>query len=214
MTTSLNEVSFTTPHSFSRLTDVSLARSLSLRVPLTTIQSTTHAFYPDETHNIIRRVFTPPNAPHTKRHFCGFCGTALTHWSEKDPEEADYVRVNMGSLKNESMERLEEVGILSSAADEPNDQNEPAKAIGTNKTTAMQKNHGRELRGNPWFEEVIEGSALGRIKRRRGGQSSSNGETTVEWEVVEVEGDGEDITNTGKRKLGSRKDEDDVEMKA
>lgn len=188
------------------------AQALSLRVPLTTIRSSTHAFYPDETHSLIRRVFIPPHAPQTKRHFCGFCGTPLTHWSEESPEEADYVRVNMGSLKSESVERLEEAGVLSSAA---GDENQMPKAVAKEhqESGMIEKKHGREVRGNPWFEEVIDGSALGRIKRRRGGGSSADGKTTVEWEVTEIGGDDEEVTNTGKRKLGSLGNEDDVEMR-
>lgn len=120
----------------------------------------------------------------------------------------------MGSLKNESVERLEEAGILSSAT---GDENQLPKAVERDHQgiRSLERKHEREVCGNPWFEEVIDGSALGRIKRRRGGQSSADGRTKVEWEVVEIGGDDEEITNTSKRKLGSlgNDDEDDVEMR-
>ena len=190
-----------------------IGRALSLRVPISRIQSTTHAFYDDETHSAIRRVFTPGHLPYTKRHFCGFCGTQLSHWSEQPPEEADFIFVNLGSLKNESIEKLEDAGILSEANTDKD--GKPATTEDrSHGAVAQARSHGREVRGNPWFEEMIEGSELGRIKRRRGGESSADGKTRVEWEVVEFEGEEGDSGGTGapKRKLGSLNDED-VEMK-
>ncbi|KAL9632553.1 MAG: hypothetical protein Q9164_005254 [Protoblastenia rupestris] len=195
----------------SRLTKGSVTgRGLSLRVPLTTIRSTTHAFYPDETHGSIRRVFTPAHAPLTKRHFCGFCGTPLSSWSEESPEEAEFVRINMGSLKSESLERLQDAGLL----DTTDDDQDVTERSTTSKTVA--KRTSKEVKGNPWFEEMIEGSDLGRIKRRRGGQTSSNGNTTVEWEIVEIGGedDGGTGIGTAKRKLGEvGEGDDDAEMR-
>ena len=186
-----------------------LGRGLSLRVPLTTIRSTTHAFYPDETHSSIRRVFTPSYAPYTKRHFCGFCGTPLSYWSEESPEEAEFVRVNMGSLKSESVDLLQEAGLL-----DPTDDDGETAGVGPGSWNLTQQTS-RDVRGNPWFEEIIEGSDLGRIKRKRGGQTSSDGNIIVEWEVVEVGGEeeGSGGVGAGKRKLGVFGDgEDDTEM--
>ena len=56
-------------------------KALSLRVPLSQIHSTTYAFFPDEPPSTIKRVFTPHHAPYTKQHFCGLCGTHITHVS-------------------------------------------------------------------------------------------------------------------------------------
>ena len=192
-----------------------LGRALSLRVPLSRIQSTTHAFYPDETHSSIRRVFTPSYAPRTKRHFCGLCGTPLSHWNEESPEEAEWVYVNLGSLRSESMERLEDAGFLSSTPDAETAVQAPRMNTAQSNQRALL-GEGREVRGNPWFEEMIEGSELGNIRRRRGGGRSSDGRTFVEYEVTEYEsGDGDNsITGTAKRKLGSRGDEDDAEMRS
>ncbi len=48
---------------------------------------------------------------------------------------------------------------------------------------------GMHNRGLPYFEELVEHSRLGRIKRRKGGHVSGDGRTTVEWEVIEIGGD-------------------------
>ena len=194
------------------------ARQLSLRVPLSRLHSTTYAFYPDETHHTIRRVFTPEHAPHTKRHFCGFCGTQLSHWSEESQEEAEWVCVNLNSLRSESMERLEDAGILSDfdEDDTPQVKDDTAETLQKHRPS-----EGREVRGRPWFEEMIEGSNMGRVKRRRGGETSSDGRSKVEWEIVEFtgstmedepRGDGSKLS-TAKRKIGSIGAEDDIEMK-
>lgn len=62
---------------------------------------------------------------------------------------------------------------------------------------------GDEVKGASWFEDMIKGSQLGRIRRRKGGHTSSDGKSRVEWEIVEVEEDDDDgnhIQGTGKRK--------------
>lgn len=75
---------------------------------------------------------------------------------------------------------------------------------------------GREVRGAPWFEEMVEGSALGRIRRRRGGETSQDGRTRVEWEVVEFDGSEDDGSGSGgvggavKRKIGDVGDGNDL----
>ena len=83
----------------------------------------------------------------------------------------------------------------------------------------------KEVRGQPWFEEIIEGTRLGRIKRRRGGKVSHDGRERVEWSVVEYEeGDmegeeaeqelgGEEGERGGKRKAGEISGEEDVVMR-
>ena len=175
----------------------------SLRIPLSNIRSTTHAYYPDETHNAIRRVFTPRHAPHTKRHFCGFCGTPLTYWSEGPQGEAEWVYVSLSSLRSRSVEALETAGFLSGNTE-----------VDENTNTA-NISHSRELRGTPWFEEMIDGSELGRMKRKRGGQTSADGKTKVRWEIVEFEGDDGEIEFAGgeKRKLDQVGDGDDLVMR-
>ena len=185
----------------SKLTKMA-GRAPSLRIPLKNIHSTTHAYYPGETHNVIRRVFSPRNAPHTKRHFCGFCGTPLTYWSEDPHEEAEWVYVNLGSLRSKSVEALEDAGLLSGSQGAYED------------NSVANIGRGREVRGTPWFEEMIEGSELGRMKRRRGGHTSADGKIKVEWEIMEVEGDNGEggLTGGEKRKLDQVGKGDDLVM--
>ena len=56
---------------------------------------------------------------------------------------------------------------------------------------------------------MIEGSELGRLRRRRGGQTSADGRTKVEWEVndysMDEVGDASGSGN-GKRKIGDLED--------
>ncbi|KAK4691726.1 hypothetical protein P7C71_g5335, partial [Lecanoromycetidae sp. Uapishka_2] len=189
------------------------SRALSLRVPLTHIRSVTYAFYPDETASTIRKVFSPNHAPHTKRHFCGLCGTQLSHWSEETPKEAEMIYINLGSLKSESVERLEEAGLLSTTTLDDDSPSQPAEK---DSTSMANTGPGREIRGTPWFEQLIDGSELGRIRRTRGGETSLDGKTKTEWEVTEFEsGSGEDDgMGTGKRKHDSLAEDDDVHMKS
>lgn len=58
-----------------------------------------------------------------------------------------------------------------------------------------------EVKGAPWFEDMIKGSQLGRIRRRTGEHTSSDGKSRIEWEIIEIEDDdGNSIQGTGKRK--------------
>ena len=186
--------------------DRSSLLSAFLRVPLPWLQSTTYAYYPDETHSAIRRAFTPWHAPHTKRYFCGFCGTPLIHWSEKNDAEAEMVSVNIGSLKNESVRFLADLGVLPSARDSQ-DRKEPEKVA----ISDVYSETGVEIRGQPWFEELIEGSQLGKLRRRRGGNTSADGKTRVEWEVLELNGDDSENLVDGGIGTGKRKHSETVE---
>ena len=111
------------------------------------------------------------------------------------------------------MEKLQDAGILSEGGAErvkklASTEDSPSE------TATPARGHDREIKGIPWFEEVIEGSELGRIKRRRGGESSADGKTVIEWEVTEMDGAEGDGGGTGapKRKLESLNGED-VDMK-
>lgn len=109
------------------------------------------------------------------------------------------------------MEKLEDAGLLSTDAEE---ESGPASATdrSPNVTTVTTTN---EKKGSTWFEGMIEGSELGRLKRRRGGQRSSDGRSYVEWEIREFEseeGDGENA-GIGKRKLSSLDKDADTDMR-
>lgn len=120
----------------------------------------------------------------------------------------------MSSLKNESVERLEEAGFLTANEAETSSAEKTAEAS-PQSSSLLRRGEGREARGIPWFEEMIEGSELGRIKRRRGAETSADGSTRIEWEVVEIGGDDGDseAASTAKRKISKLDDGDDVHMR-
>ncbi|KAF3481204.1 uncharacterized protein GIQ15_03963 [Arthroderma uncinatum] len=167
-----------------------------LRVPLEWYQSSTVSYFPDETHAAIRRTFVPPEDPHCRRVFCGFCGTPLTHWTESPPEEADYMSITVGSLFSQDQSALEDLGLL------PEDADTGAPVISTSTSTSVTPapSSSRQvastepqmfvtrqrgtLGGIPWFEEMIEGSRLGRVGKHRRGVGG-NESMHVEWEVTE-----------------------------
>lgn len=120
----------------------------------------------------------------------------------------------MGSLRSSSLELLQDAGLLQATPEGSRSPSKPQEQVITRQSTRNGNREvgtqNREVRGNPWFEEMIEGSELGRIRRRRGGQVSKDGSETVEWEVVEIGGEEEDTGGTtGKRKLGEFGEERD-----
>lgn len=208
-----------------------------LRVPLDWFQSHTRSLFPDETHASIRRIHTPPHAPHTRRIFCGFCGTPLTFWTEDPVEEADFMSVAIGSLFARDQRALEELSLLpEDSVDE--EEAEVVPSMTSTLTTAHgnsssvvipslggSPNISRSFRrgaadGIPWFEEMVEGSRLGRLMRARRGMGVSDDQsTTIEWEISEwhddetgaIQQEDSDSTEraTGKRK---RRRQADVEV--
>lgn len=189
-------------------------------MPLSWYHSTTYAFFPDETHNLIRRLYTHPTQQYSKRHFCGYCGTPLSYWSENPPSEAEYINLTLGSLLREDLRDLEDMGLIPEEDDQT--KAELTETL-TGRTTAL-----RQSFGVPWFDGMVEGTRLGRMRRSQGIRRSQDGNVNVEWEIVEYSGDsdssgahlvapqgqGEDVemelSNLGKRKLHDRDDADDV----
>ena len=191
-----------------------------LRVPLDWFHSGTFAHFPDETHASIKRSFYTPASssalPPIRRQFCGFCGTHLTAWNEGD-RNADYLNVTLGSLLDESLSKLETLRLYSDLDSEGDSENDGLVKddrgridedthIPTNETDvggadgppAESRTQRRQVgphsmsgRGMPYFEEMVENSRLGRIKRQRGGHTSTDGTSMVQWEVVEIGGDDE-----------------------
>ncbi|KAF4121258.1 hypothetical protein GMORB2_2220 [Geosmithia morbida] len=191
-----------------------------IRVPLAWFHSTTSAFYPDETHTLIRRVYTHPSQSYAKRQFCGYCGTPLSYWSENPPSEADYINLTLGSLLRDDLRDLEDMGLIPDASESDGSHNDSASDGSAAAATAStppkvgrRPSRGTALResyGVPWFDGLVEGTRLGRMRQSRGIQRSSNGNVRVEWEVVEYGGEDDDdemgntTTTPGKRKrLGS-----------
>lgn len=68
---------------------------------------------------MIRRVYENPFEGHTRRHFCGFCGTPLTYWSDAPRGEANYIQVTMGSLCRDDLGDLEEMGLVPESPSSP-----------------------------------------------------------------------------------------------
>ncbi|KAL2833930.1 hypothetical protein BJY01DRAFT_239368 [Aspergillus pseudoustus] len=196
-----------------------------LKVPLSWYQSHTQSYFPDETHGTIRRIFSPQHAPHTQRVFCGFCGSPLTYWSEEPREEAEYMSVTIGSLSGDDQRLLEDLDLIPqrerserSTSEEDNiptaaQASESASStfvtppVGPGRSLSQAYRQGTTS-GIPWFEEMIEGSELGRLMKTRCGIGVSDDQlTTIEWEVSEwtdkdTETRGSSAQAVGKRKRG------------
>ncbi|KAK3939936.1 hypothetical protein QBC46DRAFT_342078 [Diplogelasinospora grovesii] len=205
-----------------------------LRVPLEWYHSTTFAFFPDETSSMIHRVYTPPHEQHAMRHFCGFCGTPLSYWSEEPRSEADFIQLTLGSLSPGDLADLEDLGFLPSSDDEgpetpPRATSQPRQlqhqdthmsGAGSQEeeeemTVTQSSNKGREIVGGlPWFDTLVEGSKLGNMRTVRGQGTSRDGSMRVEWEVVEWTAADDEAAgggsprSIGKRKFGEREDSD------
>ncbi|KAK0389302.1 hypothetical protein NLU13_2877 [Sarocladium strictum] len=189
-----------------------------IRVPLSWYHSTTYAQFHDETHALIRRVYTHPSRSYSKRHFCGYCGTPLSYWSEQPQTEADFINITLGSLVREDLRDLEDMGLIDDASSTDND---PSTQQHTSVSSRERNMALRQSYGVPWFDSMVEGTRLGRMRRTHGIQRSSDGgDVTIEWEIVEYTGDGadrdDDINMSGgpgggpstpsKRKLEDRED--------
>ncbi|KAI9646155.1 hypothetical protein NHQ30_005595 [Ciborinia camelliae] len=180
-----------------------------LRVPLAWYHSTTYAFFDDEPHNIIRRSYTSPTEQHAKRHFCGFCGTPLSYWTEEPAAHADYIALTLGSLASSDLRDLEELGLLPrEALEDAQNEKETIESV-----IPPTNNNGGE-QGLPWFETMVEGSRLGKMKTSRGMRAVTDGRIKVEWEIVEwtAEDDDTQTSTTGKRKLDATSAGEDPTM--
>ena len=149
-------------------------------MPLAWYHSTTYAFFPDETHSLIRRVYTHPSQQYSKRHFCGYCGTPLSYWSEDPQTEAEYINLTLGSLLREDLRDLEDMGLIPEESDsEPKEETQQPT-----RSTALRQSY-----GVPWFDGMVDGTRLGKMRRSQGVQRLQDGQVKVEWEIVEFNGD-------------------------
>lgn len=181
-------------------------------MPLGWYQSRTQSFFPDESHSSIRRIHSPRHAPQTQRVFCGYCGTPLTFWTEDPIEESNFMSVTIGSLLVDDQRALDDLRLLPRDYDEdaPTDGISTSSALAPGSDTASSSvivpssndsadisrslQHGR-TGGIPWFEEMVEGSRLGRLMRSRRGMGVSDDQSTsIQWEFSEWHDDG---TGTG-----------------
>lgn len=149
------------------------------------------------------------------RHFCGFCGTPLSYWSEHD---ADFIQLSLGSLVPRDLADLEELGFLPASSSGSEGEEEGGGGEQPRRTQPRhERGQGQEGLGGqeevvvmgrvgavPWFDGLVEGSRLGRVCREAAGVGE--GRVRVEWEVVEwteeEEGDGGGGASPRKRKLG------------
>jgi hypothetical protein len=144
--------------------------------------------------------------------------------------------VSIGSLFSEDQRALEDLDLLPGDFDEEEDEDQVEAEVSGSFTTPplgtssvvvpsftgtghISRNfqHGR-AGGIPWFEEMVEGSRLGRLMRSRRGMGVSDDQSTsIEWEVSEWHDDGSGGflkqeesrsggTTTGKRKRGRQAD--------
>jgi len=174
----------------SRDVEIPLATPLAayLRVPLAWYHSATHPFFPDESHASIHRVYTHPTQQHSKRHFCGFCGTPLSYWSEEPQSEAAYIHLTLGSLLSQDLRDLEELGLIPDAeASEPEpEQEDPAPPY-----TATAEVRAPQAVPASWFDTLVEGTRLVTMRRSHVVRQSKDGHVKVEWEIMEwTDGDG------------------------
>lgn len=104
--------------------------------------------------------------------------------------------MTLGSLSSNDLRELEEMGALpKEVVAEAEEDKEVVNEMGPQL---------RETEGLPWFEKLVEGSSLGRI-RRTGLRKEGNGRV-VEWEIVEWT-EGDDSSALGKRKIGDVEEE-------
>lgn len=145
--------------------------------------------------------------------------------------------MTLGSLLEESIQRLESLRILPEDDDEDGEGdgglvkgaqiNDEEEHIPTNEESmggvdgpgaeakhdsAAAKLPARSMqnRGLPYFEEMVENSRLGRIKRQKGAQTSRDGRTTVQWEVVEIGGGGDEQPMEGVMEASNKRQKTDV----
>lgn len=185
-----------------------------LRVPLAWYASSTYALYPDETAPLIRRTYTSPTQPSSLRHFCGFCGTPLSYWTENPEQEAAYINLTLGSLSTDDLRDLEELGLIPpEVAEDAGKDKEVIETAGMSAAGVLmaedKDEDGLGKQGLDWFEAMVEGSRLGKANTRRHGERRGKG-WRVEWEIVEwVDGEEEQAEankGSGKRKLGDVED--------
>lgn len=157
---------------------------------------------------MIHRAYTSPFEEHSMRHFCGFCGTPLSYWSEEPRSEADFIQLSLGSLHPEDLADLEDLGMLPDSDSE-----------GETEAAVSKKSEGKEavaqigrqtVGGLPWLDTLVEGSRLGTLRASKGRHQNKSGTVQVEWEVMEwTEGDSSSSSSSprnGKRKLDDREE--------
>ncbi len=132
------------------------------------------------------------------------------------------MNITLGSLLAEDIRALQDLDLLPEDF-EPDDIQPPGQGVIAAQSTQQdsqaltQTQRSGRSGGISWFEELLEGSRLGRVQNlRRGVGLSSDGSTRVEWEISEFYDDGNEdseLASTGaKRKIGDVGGNDDMTM--
>ncbi|TAQ85899.1 hypothetical protein B7494_g5801 [Chlorociboria aeruginascens] len=170
-----------------------------IRVPLAWYESTTFSYFEDETHNNIRRTYSEPQDNAT-RQFCGFCGTPLSYYTEIPQTEAEYIALTLGSLSSSDLRDLEELGLLPTEVveDAENDKEKMENVVAHARSNVLADPTNE---GMPWFETMVEGSKLGKMRKSWGHRQAKDERGYVEWEILEWTEEDDAEPTTGKRKL-------------
>lgn len=139
----------------------------------------------------------------------------MSYWSESPPSEAEYISLTLGSLSASDLRDLDELGLLpTEALGELEVEDKTGGAVPSTMIIGEGGLHGEGQGVVPWFESMLQGSSLGKVRRSRGMRQTQDGRVRMEWEIVELLPDDEaaegDTQATGKRKLGDVESHDAV----
>lgn len=68
---------------------------------------------------------------------------------------------------------------------DPNEAEEDGSTTAPNRSAALHESY-----GVPWFDGMVDGTRLGKLRRSQGIQRSQDGKIKIEWEIVEYSDDG------------------------
>ncbi|KAK0668639.1 hypothetical protein QBC41DRAFT_393390 [Cercophora samala] len=182
-----------------------------LRVPLSTYRSLTLPIRPDESHSLIHRSYTPLDQPNALHTFCGYCGTPLSYHTSSPSAEADYIQLTLHSLWEADLAKLDSLGLLPGSSSSSDDSDNADEEEDTEEKKEKEKGERVEVevrRGSDWLDGLIEGSRLGRLKRReerrRVVREGERGGWRVEYEISEWV-DGEELEGEGEGEGGRKR---------
>ena len=170
---------------------------------------------------MIKRSYSSPYEQHSMRHFCGFCGTPLSYWTEEPRSEGEFIQLSLSSLHPEDLADLEDLGMLPDSESEgeaeadvsKKQEGQEADVSETQEGQEAATHTGRQTVGRvPWLEAMLEGSRLGTLRASKGHSQNSSGTVRAEWEVAEWTEDDSDSPKNGKRKLDDRDNGDDNDI--
>lgn len=131
------------------------------------------------------------------------------------------MNITLGSLLSQDLHALQDLDLLPEDLDLEDVQNTQQSLVGapTEQAVVSQaatqgltrtRRAGRSG-GLSWFEELLEGSRLGRTQNiRRGVGVSADGSTSVEWEISEYVDDGSEELESASTPTGSKRKIGDV----